>query len=252
MEFMNKVAIITGGASGFGLGMVKKFLQEGAYVVIVDINKGAGEKVLEEFNTLDRRLSFVHADVAIKKDVAQMIRYTYDKFGKIDILVNNAGHTHWKKPIMEVSEEEFDRIFDVNVKAIYLAVLEILPIFKKQNGGCIINTSSTAAKRPRPGLTIYNSSKGAVNTLTKSLAAELAPYNVRVNAVCPVIGKTGLFEAFIGGTEIPEDGQKYLSSIPLGRISTPEDVANAALFFAKNDSNFLTGITLEVDGGRCI
>jgi 3-oxoacyl-[acyl-carrier protein] reductase len=175
-----------------------------------------------------------------------------DRYGRLDILVNNAGTSHRNKSILEVTEEEFDRIFDVNVKAIYLAALEAVPVFRSLGGGCIINTSSTAALRPRPGLTVYNGSKGAANVMTKSMAVELAPDQIRVNALCPVIGETGLLETFMGVPDTPENRKKFEATIPLGRFSTPADIARAALYFASDDANFITGVCMEVDGGRCI
>ena len=181
-----------------------------------------------------------------------MIQAAIDFGGRLDILVNNAGFTHRNKPFLDVTEDEFDRVYDVNVKAIFHALQEALPIFLEQGAGSVINTSSTAALRPRPGLGVYCSSKGAVNNLTKSLAIEFADKNIRINAVCPVIGETGLLETFMGAPDTPENRAKFEATIPMGRLSTPQDIARAALFLASDDAAFITGITMEVDGGRCI
>ena len=173
-------------------------------------------------------------------------------FGGVDIMVNNAGYTHKRQSMLDVSEADFDRIFAVNVKAIYLAALACVPIMQKRGGGVIINTASTAGVRPRPGLTWYNGSKGAAITLTKSMAAELAPKNIRVCAINPVIGETGMLEQFMGMPDTPSNRAQFLATIPLGRFSTPADVANAALFLASPESSMITGVALEVDGGRCV
>ena len=175
-----------------------------------------------------------------------------EAFGGVDIMVNNAGYTHKNQPMLDVGEEEFDRIFAVNVKAIYLAALACVPEMEKRGGGVIINTASTAGVRPRPGLTWYNGSKGAAIILTKSMAAELAPKNIRVCAINPVIGETGMLEQFMGMKDTPENRAKFLAAIPLGRFSKPADIANAALFLASPDSSMITGVALEVDGGRCV
>ncbi len=252
MRLESKTAIVTGAASGFGAGIARLFAAEGASVLIADINDSDGRALATQIEQTGARASYVHADVSLREDTRAMIAAALELDGRIDILVNNAGFSHRKKPILEVTEEEFDRIFAVNVKAIYLAVQEVLPVFRRQGGGCIVNTSSTAAMRPRPGLSVYNSSKGAVNTLTKSLAVELAPERIRVNAVCPVIGETGLMETFMGVADTPENRRAFEATIPLGRFSRPEDIARAALFLACDDAEFITGVTLEVDGGRCV
>ena len=170
----------------------------------------------------------------------------------MDILVNNAGWSHKNKPLMEVTEEEYDRCYAINCKAIFLAMQQAVPVFKKQGAGVVINTTSTAGSRPRPGLTWYNSTKGAANLMTKSLAVELAPLNVRVNGIAPVIGETGLLETFMGMPDTPENRKKFLATIPLGRFSKPRDIANAALYLASDEAEFITGVILEVDGGRCV
>jgi 3-oxoacyl-[acyl-carrier protein] reductase len=190
--------------------------------------------------------------VASSTEVKAMIDETVGRWGRLDVMVNNAGITHKNQSMLNVTEDEFDRIYAVNVKAVYLSALHVVPVMEKQGGGSIITTASTAGLRPRPGLTVYNSSKGAVITMTKSMAVEFAPKNIRVNCLCPVIGMTGLTELFMGQPDSPEIRQKFLSSIPLGRMSTPEDLANAALYLASDEASFITGVALEVDGGRCI
>ena len=252
MRLQSKVAVVTGGGSGFGEGIAKRFASEGGRVVVVDINGEAAEAVAAQIDGAGGAAVALRADVTDKADVAAMMRAALDTYGRLDVLVNNAGVSHRNKPMTEVSEEEFDHIYAVNVKAIYLAAVAAIPLMKAQGGGSIINTSSTAALRPRPGLTVYNSSKGAVNVMTKSMAVELAPEQIRVNALCPVIGETALMETFMGVPDTPENRKKFEATIPLGRFSTPHDIAEAALFLASDSAAFLTGVTLEVDGGRCI
>jgi 3-oxoacyl-[acyl-carrier protein] reductase len=193
----------------------------------------------------------VRCDVSQDEDVRRLLSETVAAFGRLDILVNNAGVPQLNRPMLEVDEETFDRIFAVNVKSIYLTARHAVPAMRDR-GGAIVNTASTAGLRPRPGLTWYNGSKGAVITLTKSMAAELAPYRIRVNALCPVAGETPMLAAFMGGAVTNEMQEKFVSTIPLGRLSTPKDIANAALFLASDEAEFLTGVCLEVDGGRCI
>lgn len=250
MRLAGKVAIVTGGASGFGRGIVELFAEQGASVVVADLN-GAGAAALAE-SLGASKATFCAVDVTKRADVDAMIAKTIGAFGGLDILVNNAGFTHKNQSLMTVSEDDFDRIYAVNVKSIYLTTLAAVPHMEKRGGGVIINTASTAGVRPRPGLTWYNGSKGAVITLTKSMAAELAARNIRVNAINPVIGETGMLEQFMGMPDTPENRAKFLGGIPLGRFSTPRDIANAALFLADPASAFVTGVAIEVDGGRCI
>ncbi len=244
-----KVAVVTGAASGFGKGIAEAFAGEGARVVIADLNGEVAEAVAAEIG--DQAIA-ASGDVTKCADVEAMIGAAVRQFGGLDILVNNAGMTHSNKPALEVTEAEFDRIYAVNVKSIYLTTLAAVPTLEKRGGGVIINTASTAGVRPRPGLTWYNGSKGAVITLTKSLAAELAPKNIRVNAINPVIGETGMLETFMGRQDTPENREKFIATIPLGRMSRPSDIANAALFLADPASEFITGVAVEVDGGRCV
>jgi 3-oxoacyl-[acyl-carrier protein] reductase len=244
----NKVAIITGAASGFGEGMAKRFAEEGAKVVVADLNVKGAERVAAE---IGRPAIFVQTDVSQKSEFDELVEATMKAFGRIDIMVNNAGYTHRNGDMLAVEEDVFDLITAVNMKAIYHAARAIVPIMEEQGGGSIITTASTAGLRPRPGLTWYNASKGWAITATKSMAVELAPKNIRVNCLCPVAGETGMLAQFMG-EDTPELRAKFRASIPLGRLSTPLDIANAALWLASDEAKFITGVALEVDGGRCI
>jgi 3-oxoacyl-[acyl-carrier protein] reductase len=250
MRLDGKVAIVTGAASGFGRGIAELFVAEGAKIVVADINATAAGDLVEKLGK-DRAIATA-TDVTRRADVDAMIASAIEVFGGVDILVNNAGVTHKNQSLMHVTEDEFDRIYAVNVKSIYLTTLAAVPVMEKRGGGSIINTASTAGIRPRPGLTWYNWSKGAAITLTKSMAAELAPKNIRVNAINPVIGETGMLEQFMGLPDTPDNRAKFIGGIPLGRMSKPLDIANAALFLADPASAFITGVAIEVDGGRCI
>ena len=250
MRLHGKVAIVTGAASGFGRGIAELFASEGAKVVIADLNGGGAQAVATSIGA--GKAMSVATDVTKRESVAAMIAAAVKAFGGLDILVNNAGYTHKNQSLMTVTEDDFDRIYAVNVKAIYLTTLAAVPEMEKRGGGVIINTASTAGLRPRPGLTWYNGSKGAAITLTKSMAVELAPKNIRVNAINPVIGETGMIEQFMGVADTPENRAKFVAGIPLGRFSKPLDIANAALFLAEPASAFITGVAIEVDGGRCI
>lgn len=249
MRLENKIAIVTGAASGFGRGIAELYAAEGCKVVIADLNGNGAEDVAR---TIGSSAVAFRCDVTKRADVDAMIAAAVTAFGGLDILVNNAGYTHRNQSLMTVAEDEFDRIYAVNVKSIYLATLAAVPEMEKRGGGVIINTASTAGVRPRPGLTWYNGSKGAAVILTKSMAAELAPMNIRVNAINPVIGETGMIEQFMGMPDTPENRAKFVGGIPLGRFSKPSDIANAALFLADPASSFITGVAIEVDGGRCI
>ncbi len=248
MRLNDKVAIITGAASGFGEAMAKRFAAEGARIVVADLNARAAERVAGEIG--DAAVA-VTTDVSQKSEFDEMLGVALDRFGRVDIMVNNAGFTHRNGDMLKVDEATFDLITAVNMKAIYHSTLAVAPVMAKQGGGVIINTASTAGLRPRPGLTWYNASKGWVITATKSMAVELAPRNIRVNCLCPVAGETGMLELFLG-EDTPERRAQFRASVPLGRLSTPLDIANAALWLASDEAEFITGVALEVDGGRCI
>ncbi len=253
MRLKDKVAIVTGAASGFGEGIAKRYAEEGAKVVIADINDKDGARVTEEIRAAGGSAEYCRTDVSQNAQIKAAVECATDRFGGLDIIVNNAGWAYSNRSSLEVSEDEFDKLFAVNVKSIYLATLHAVPVFRAQGrGGVMVNIASTAAVRPRPNLTWYNATKGAAVNITKSLSLELAPDKIRVCAINPVIGETGLMETFMGMPDTPENRQKFLATIPLGRFSTPLDVANAALFLASDEAEFLTGVCLEVDGGRCV
>ncbi len=248
MRLENKVAVVTGGASGFGEGIVRKFVAEGARVAIVDINIAAAEKLAAELGSSTTAFS---ADVSSAKDMADIHSHTLATFKQVDILVNNAGITHLPTPMEDVDENEFDRIFAVNAKSVYLSAKYFVPTMKAQGHGSILNVASTAGVSPRPNLSWYNASKGWMITATRAMAVELAPCNVRVNALNPVAGETPLLKSFMG-EDTPEIRAKFLSTIPLGRFSTPQDMGNAACYLCSEEASMVTGVCLEVDGGRCI
>lgn len=246
MRLEGKAAIVTGGASGFGAGIVGKFVAEGARVMIADVNGKAAEAKAHELGC-----EAVETDVSSDSDVAAMVTSASSAFGKIDILVNNAGVTHLPAPLDEISEADFDRVFAVNCKSVYLAARHAVPVFKEQGSGAILNVASTAGVSPRPRLNWYNASKGWMNTATKTMAVELAPVGIRVNALNPVAGETPLLKSFLG-EDTPEMRARFLATIPLGRFSTPEDIGNAACYLCSDEAGMVTGVCLEVDGGRCI
>jgi len=248
MRLKDKSAIVTGAGSGFGKGIAMRFAKEGARVGVVDINAEAAREVASQIG--DSAFA-MEADVSIDRDVSRMVQEALDRWGQLDILVNNAGTTHRNQPMTEVTEEEYERIFAVNVKSVYLSAKHIVPVMKKQGFGVILNVASTAGVRPRPGLVWYNTSKGAMMTATKAMAIELAGEKIRVNAINPVAGETGMLHLFMG-EDTPEKRAKFISSIPLGRLSLPEDMANAALFLCSDEAEMITGLCMEVDGGRCI
>lgn len=247
MKLDGKVAIVTGGGSGFGEGIARQFADEGARVAVLDIRKEQADRVAAAIG--GHNILALQADVSLRHDIEAALQMILAKFGAPDIVINNAGYTHTNKPLLDVDESTFDRIFNVNVKAIYHMVQTAVPLMLKGNGGVIINIGSTAGIRPRPGLTWYNASKGAVNVLSKSLAVELAP-RIRVNAICPVMGETGMLASFMGVADTPENRARFVSTIPMGRFCRPADVAEAALYLAT--SEFITGIELPVDGGRTV
>lgn len=252
MRLSGKVAIVTGGGSGFGEGIAKRFAAEGASVVIGDLNLAAAEKVAGEINKAGHKALPVAADVSQGVQMKALVKAAVEAFGGLDIMVNNAGMPQRNASLLDTDEATFDKIFAVNVKSIYLSAMHAVPEMRKRGAGCFINIASTAGVRPRPGLVWYNGSKGAVITLTRAMAVELAPEQIRVNALNPVAGLTPMLKEFMGGTETEEMKAKFVSTIPIGRFSTPQDIANAALYLASDEANFITGVCMEVDGGRCI
>jgi 3-oxoacyl-[acyl-carrier protein] reductase len=244
MRLKDKVAIVTGAGSGFGAGIARRFAEEGARVIVNDID-AKGQQIAKEIGG-----NFVQADVTKSDDWARLVRAAGDK---LDIVVNNAGWTHRNKPYLEVAEAEFDKVYAVNVKSVYLSALHAVPVLRRRGGGCFVNIASTAGLRPRPGLTVYNSSKGAVILMSKSMAAEFGPERIRVNCVNPVFSPdTSLSAEFAGGALTEEAKKRFLATIPLGRFSTPLDVANACLYLASDEAAFISGVCIEVDGARCV
>jgi len=244
MRLKDKVVIVTGAGSGFGAGIAKRFADEGARVIVNDVNP-TGQKVAQDIGG-----TFVQADVTKSDDWTKLVRSAGPQ---LDIVVNNAGWTHRNKPYLEVTEAEFDRVYAVNVKSIYLSALHAVPVFRKRGRGCFVNIASTAGLRPRPGLTVYNGSKGAVILMSKSMAGEFGPDRIRVNCVNPVFSpETALSADFAGGAVTEEAKKRFLATIPLGRFSTPLDVANACLYLASDEAEFISGVCIEVDGARCV
>jgi 3-oxoacyl-[acyl-carrier protein] reductase len=246
MRLREKVAVVTGGGSGFGAAICRRFVEEGAKVVLVDCHREGGVDIARETGAI-----FVEADVASEADARRMIATAVERFGRLDILVNNAGAPQAPTPVTDIDERDFDRLMAVNAKAIALAAKHAVPILRRQGGGVILNTVSVAAIRPRPNLAAYNASKGAALVLSKSLAIELAPDRIRVNAVCPGPGDTPMLATFVGG-ESEAHRAAFLQSIPLGRLCAPGDVASTMVFLASDEASFITGAVIEVDGGRCI
>lgn len=248
MRLTGRTAIVTGGASGFGEGIVRRFVEEGARVAIVDLNGAAAEALAAELG--DGAIA-VTADVSKDADVARLAAETVERLGPAEILVNNAGVGHTPQPLDELSEADFDRIWSVNVKSVYLTARHLVPAMKRAGRGAILNVASTGGVSPRPNLTWYNASKGWMITATRAMAIELAAFGVRVNAINPVAGDTPLLKTFMGGDTL-EIRAKFLASIPLGRFSTPADMGAAAAFLCSDDASMVTGVAMEVDGGRCI
>lgn len=248
MRLTGKTAIVTGGASGFGAGIVRKFTSEGARVMIADINHSAAQDLADQMG--DHALACA-VDVADGASVSAMARAAIEAWTHVDILVNNAGITHLPQALEEVTEDDFDRVMAVNMKSVYLTARALVPHMKSRDAGCILNIASTAGVSPRPRLNWYNASKGWMITATKAMAVELAPKGIRVNALNPVAGETPLLKSFMG-EDTPEMRAKFLATIPLGRFSTPQDMGNAACFLCSDEASMITGVAMEIDGGRCI
>lgn len=249
MRLQGKTALVTGAASGFGKAIAETYAREGASVAVLDLNADGARDVA---GALGGDAIAITCDVSDGEQVAAAAQTALDAFGRLDIVVNNAGWTNPNSPLMQTDEATFRKIYDINVLSIFHMTKTCVPIWREQGGGVMINIGSTAGIRPRPGLTWYNSSKGAVNLMSRSLAAELAPDKIRVNCIAPVMGATGLLEQFMGMPDTPENRAKFIATIPMGRMSEPQDIANAALYLASDEANFITGVVLEVDGGRTI
>jgi len=249
MRLKGKTALVTGAASGFGKGIAELFVAEGARVAIVDLNEEGAKEVAASLG--DNAIA-IRCDVADGAQVTAAVKETSEAFGGLDIVVNNAGWTNANSPLIETDEATFRKIYDINVLSIFHMTKACVPLWREQGGGVMINIGSVAGIRPRPGLTWYNSSKGAVNLMTKSLAVELAPDRIRVNCVAPVMGATGLLEQFMGMPDTPENRKKFIATVPMGRLSEARDIANATLYLASDDADFITGVVMEVDGGRTI
>ncbi len=251
-KLQDRVAVITGAGGGFGEGIARHFAQLGARVVVADLRGDAAAAVAAAIEADGGQALAVTVDVTSDAEVRAMVEATLARFGRLDILVNNAGTTHRNQPMLDVDEATFDRLYAVNVKSLYLTARHTVPVMRAQGGGAIVNIASTAAERPRPGLVWYSGTKGAVVTLTKGMAVELAPDRIRVNAINPVMGETGLFADFLPGENTEATRARILATIPLGRFSRPLDIAHAAAFLASDEASMVTGAALEVDGGRCI
>lgn len=253
LRLEGKVAVVTGAGSGFGEGIAARFAEEGARVVVNDIDAAAAERVAGAIRGRGGAALAVVADVAADAGWSRIVADTRAAYGRLDICVNNAGWTHRNKPMLEVTEAEFERVYAVNVRSIYLSAKHCIPQFRSQGRGCFVQIASTAGVRPRPGLTVYNSSKAAVINMAKSMAAEFGPENIRVNCVNPVFSpQTALSADFAGGAVTDEAKRRFLATIPLGRFSTPLDVANACLYLASDEADLVSGVCIEVDGARCV
>ncbi|KAJ7915037.1 hypothetical protein B0H13DRAFT_2231982 [Mycena leptocephala] len=249
-RLQRKVAIVTGGGSGFGAAIARRFGEEGAKVIVTDINVEGGGKVAAQNPA---NLVFQRMDVTQESDWKAIVDLAFSKFGGLDVLVNNAGTSYRIKPTVEVTDDEWEHVFKVNVKSIFLSGKVVLPrLIEQGKGGSMINISSTAVTRPRPGLVWYNASKGAVTNATKGLAAEYGPHNIRINSVAPMISGTGLFSMFTGMEDTPENRQKFVGNVPLGRLAEADDVANMCLYLASDEGSFINGTEMVVDGGKCV
>jgi 3-oxoacyl-[acyl-carrier protein] reductase len=248
-QLAGKVAIVTGGASGFGEAIVRLYIAEGAKVMLADLNAKRGKAIAKE---LGPKCAFAKCDVSLGSNVKSMVKACVKLLGSPDIVVNNAGTTHLNRPMLEIDEATFDMVYAVNVKSIFHMAHAVVPLMRAKKSGVILNVGSTAGIRPRPGLTWYNGSKGAVNLLSKSMAVELGPDGIRVNAICPVIGETALLEKFMGVPDTPENRARFIATIPLGRMSRPSDIASAALYLASDQAAFISGVEFPVDGARTV
>jgi len=253
MRFTDRVAIVTGGASGFGEAIAKRFAAEGAKVVVADLDEAKGKGVVSAIESAGGQAAFARTDVASSADVKRMVDLAAERFGGLDVLVNNAGLSHRMMPMEQLPDEDFDRQFAVNVRGVFLGCKHAIPLLRKRGRGVIVNTASIGGKRPRPNVTVYNATKGAVITLTRGLAFELAASKIRVCAVNPVASDTGFMKSALGPDGLPDALRTQLEGgVPLGRLAEPRDVAAAVLFLASDDADFLTGVCLDVDGGRSI
>ena len=251
MRLRDKIAIVTGAGSGFGKGIAQRFAAEGARVVLNDLDVENGERTVREIVDVGGNARFVQGDVSKDADVRRLVEFAIAQYGGLDVVVNNAGTTHRNQPMLDVTEEQFDKIYAVNVKSLFLTAKHAVPHMRMKRNGVFITIASTAGVRPRPGLTWYNGSKGAAIVTSRSMAAELAKDNIRVNVINPVAGETAMLAQFMG-EDTPERRAQFVASIPLGRLSQPSDIATAAVFFASDEASFITGACLEVDGGRCV
>ncbi len=251
MRLGGKVAIVTGGGSGFGEGIAKRFAEEGCKVVVNDINDDGGKRVVKDIKAAGGDAAYIRGDVSKDADWAAMMKFALDTYGDLDIVINNAGTTHRNQPVLDVTEKDFDRVYAVNVKSLYHCARNVVPHFRKKGSGVFVTIASTAGVRPRPGLVWYNGSKAAAIVASRAMAVELAPDKIRVNVVNPVAGDTPLLAEFMGA-DTPEMRKKFVSTIPLGRFSQPRDIANACLYLASDEADFITGACIEVDGGRCV
>lgn len=252
MNLKNKVAIVTGGASGFGAAIARRLSQAGAAVMVADLNAEGGQRMADELNALGGQARAMVCDVSAEADYRRLVDSTVAQLGGLHIVVNNAGTTHRNKPALQVTEEEFDRVYRVNLKSIFWSAQFVLPYFATQGHGAMVNVASTTGVRPGPGLTWYSGSKAAMINLTKGLALEFARSGIRINAVNPMIGETPMMADFMGMEDTPANRERFLARIPLGRFTQPEDVASAVAYLASEDASFLTGVCLDVDGGRNI
>jgi 3-oxoacyl-[acyl-carrier protein] reductase len=252
MRLKGKTALITGAGSGYGTGIARRFAQEGANVVVADINEANGRRVSQEINDAGGKAAFVKVDVSKAAEVANLLARALEIFRGADIVVNNAGTTYRRKPAYEVTEAEFDRLFAVNVKSLLLSAQVMVPHFRSQGGGVFVNIASTTSFRPSPGLAFYNATKAAVVSISKTMAVELGPCKIRVNCVNPGAGETGLLADFFGEAIKPEVLERYVGLIPLRRLTTADDIADACLYLASDESRFVTGATLDVDGGKSV